>query len=37
MSLLDSITTNSMDVNLSELLEILEDRETGMLQSMKLQ
>ena len=36
MRWLDSIT-NSMDVNLSEPLEIVEDRGTGMLQSMKLQ
>ena len=36
MRWLDSIP-NSMDVNLSELLEIVEDRGTGMLQSMKLQ
>ena len=36
MRWLDS-TTNSVDVNLSELLETVEDRGTGMLQTMKLQ
>ena len=36
MKWLDSIT-NSMDINLSKLQEIVKDRDAGMLQSMGLQ